>query len=54
LLNLWQETKCNSHGLKAVLGTAAIALKTMGVAKDISQAQQLAQQLWDQRKGSLV
>ena len=54
LLNLWQETKCNSHGLKAVLGTAAIALKTMGVAKDISQAQQLAQQLWDQRKESLV
>ena len=54
LLDLWQETKRDSHGLKAVLGTTAIALKTMGVEKEISQAQQLAQQLWDQRKESLV
>jgi len=54
LLDLWQETKCNSHGLKAVLGTAAIALKTMGVEKDIPRARQLAEQLWDHRKESLV
>jgi len=54
LLDLWQETKRDSHGLKAVLGTTAIALKTMGVEKEIPQAQQLAKQMWGQRKESLV
>ena len=54
LLDLWQDKNTNTHGLNAVLGTTAIALKTMGVEKEIPQAQQLAEQLWGQRKESLV
>ena len=54
LLDLWQDKNTNTHGLNAVLGTTAIALKTMGVEKGIPQAQQLAKKLWGQRKKSLV
>ena len=54
LLDLWQDKNTNTHGLNAVLGTTAIALKTMGVEKGIPQAQQLAKQMWGQRKESLV
>ena len=54
LLDLWQEKKTNAHGLKAVLGTTAIALKTMGIEKEINDAQQLAEQLWNKRNSQLI
>lgn len=54
LLDLWQEKNINAHGLKAVLGTTAIALKTMGIEKNFIDAQQLALHLWDKRKAQLI
>ena len=53
LLDLWQDKNRNAHGLNAVLGTTAIALKTMGVEKDIRLARQLAEQLWNKRSNQL-
>ncbi len=64
LLDLWHEEapkgdelngyRVNEYGLQAVIGTTAIALKTMGVEIDIDAAFKLATELWQQRDSQLT
>lgn len=53
LTALWEEKISNTHAVSAVIGTAAIALKTMGVEQDIETARQLATELWHKRASTL-
>lgn len=54
LTALWEEKISNAHAVDAVIGTAAIALKTMGVEQDIETARQLATELWHKRASTLI
>ena len=46
---LWRGEIDDEYGLAAVTGTAAIALRTMGRAGNISDAEAMAAKLWDTR-----
>lgn len=49
LLSVWRGESHDEYGEAAVIGTAAIALKTMGEAGSIEAAQALATELWQKR-----
>lgn len=55
LVELWRGTRDDEYGEGAVIGTVAIALYTMGRAKDREEAEAQARQMWEARdKGSLT
>ncbi|MGH1369956.1 MAG: glycosyl transferase family protein [Maritimibacter sp.] len=49
LMDVWQGDKSDLYALNAVVGTMAIALKTMGRAPTMSAAETLATEIWDAR-----
>ena len=49
MITLWRGESENEYGHAATIGTLAIALKTMGRAHDISAAQALANDMWQNR-----
>jgi len=49
LAQLWLGEIDDEYGLAAVTGTAAIALRTLGRASSISEAEALAMKLWNSR-----
>ena len=49
LAALWRGEIEAEYGEATVIGTAAIALKTAGIAKTMASAQQLAAELWENR-----
>jgi len=48
-VSVWRGESHHEYGEGAVIGTLAIALKLLGEADTQSQAQALAQTLWDER-----
>lgn len=55
LVELWKGSREDEYGEGAVIGTVAIALYTMGRAKDREEAEAQARQMWEARdKGSLT
>jgi len=49
LVQLWRGEIEDEYGMAAVIGTAAIALRTLGRADSISAAEELAAKLWETR-----
>lgn len=49
LTDVWRGAIDNAYASASIVGTLAIALKTMGKASDIAQAQALAETLWAAR-----
>lgn len=49
LAQLWRGEITDEYGLAAVAGTAAIALRTLGRAGSIAEAEALAMKLWESR-----
>lgn len=54
LLDLWQGKMNTEHGCSAVLGTAAIALLTMGKVTDFESAYQTAKHFWQARNKAQI
>ncbi len=49
LTDLWQGRDCDPFAIATVTGTAALALWTLNAAPDLTQAQRLANTLWETR-----
>lgn len=49
LMDVWQGDESDAYALQAVLGTMAIALKTMGQAKTMAAAETRAAEIWTAR-----
>ncbi len=49
LIDIWQGKTENEYSVASIVGTLAIALKTMGKAKDIASAQKMANEFWQAR-----
>lgn len=54
LAAVWRGDALDEYGEAAVVGTAAIALKALGAASAIPEAERAAQRLWDERPKSLL
>ncbi|MCC6608040.1 MAG: glycosyl transferase family protein [Burkholderiales bacterium] len=54
LAAVWRGDAVDEYGAAAVVGTAAIALKALGVAGNIPDAERAARRLWDERPKSLL
>ena len=50
LLHVWHGTDQDEYGIAAITGTAAMALKLLGRADSISEAEQLAIEMWQKRQ----
>jgi hypothetical protein len=49
MLDLWRDDKGSEYAIEAVIGTMAIALRTMNKAVDEKSAYALANKLWAKR-----
>jgi anthranilate phosphoribosyltransferase len=54
LIALWRGESDSAYATASVTGTLAIALKTMGKARDVAAAQALAEQLWVARDKTML
>jgi len=54
LAAVWRGDAADEYGEAAVVGTAAIALRALGVAGTIPEAERAARRLWDERPKSLL
>ena len=54
LVSLWQGKWANEYAVASVTGTLAIALKSLGMAKSVTDAQALAEQMWAARDKSYL
>jgi hypothetical protein len=49
LVALWNGTDNDEYGIASVIGTAAIALKMMGRASTMEEAEEMAKKMWEAR-----
>jgi len=54
LVSLWQGKWANEYAVASVTGTLAIALKSLGKADTIADAQAMAEQMWAERDTSFL
>lgn len=52
MLNVWRGDDNDEYAIASVTGTAAIALKLLGMAQSIEEAQTLAENMWHNREKS--
>ncbi len=54
MISVWSEDVQNDYATASVIGTLAIALRSLGKADSVDSAQALAQEMWDTRDKQLL